>query len=1248
MKSSGNKTKTQLADRLGEMSALVTGLETDANDNENTFQRLRESEEKYRSLFELSPLGITILNITGTIQSCNDAVYKIGGYSEAELVGKHFSEIAPLRTRDIPKYIKLFASIVSGKPSKPFEIEYIRKDGKQGWSEIQAAVIETDGKKTGIQVIQRDITERKQAKKARLESEKKYSTLFEELNDAVFLADVETGRIVDTNKKAEILLGRTRKEIIGIHQTELHPPELADEYRKRFSSHIRKGHAADYDGKVITKNGSIVPVRINAVHITIEGKKMMLGLFSDITERITAMEALRDSEEIFRVLFENSNELLSIMDMKGNIVRVNSTWKNTLGYTREALSNPVENVHPEDRTRVMEHLEAAISGKAILESIKYRYKTAGGDYIWLDTIERNIQVAERDLILVASRDVSEQQRIEVALQESEEFNTSLLENEPHQINVINPDGSIKYVNTAFQKANGWTLEEVIGIKPPYPWWPKGNEDKQLIGFNRAMKNGSGKAEVLAMKKNGESYWIDINWAPVMRDGKLDYLLVNAIDITDRKQAEIALKESEDFRLKLLDIAPNPIIVVNPDSTTRYVNPAFEKLTGFSAGEVVGNKPPNPWWRNSVLKEATAQSIIDLENPKSAQEVLFQKKNGERFWITSSSTPVRTNDKLQYTLVIWNDITERKQAETALKESEEFRSRLLDISPNPIFVVNPDTSIRYANPALEKLTGFTKEELIEMKSPYPWWREKHRKQIQEKLDEGMQIERRTEEALFQKKNGEKFWVESSSTPVKINGNTQYTLVTWNDVTERKQIEEEVRLRAELLDNAGDSINVIDLEGNFIYINEVFCRSHEYSRDELMGMTIGQLVALAPNLSVESRLKAIEAAGESVFETVHIRKDGTEIKLEVHSRTIESGGKKLILNVERDITDRLKKEEEIKKLSTAIEYSPNTILITDKNSIIEYVNRKYIEITGYKANEVTGKSLRSIGLQPEKEYKKMWKALTNSKDWYDEFINRKKNGELYYEATSITGIKDNAGNITHFLRVATDITEKKRTEGELQRSEQQLRELTTHMRQIREEERKSIARNIHDNLGQSLTALKIDMSWLMKRLTPDQLPLIEKANEMASMIDQNIQTVKKLSSELRPEILDILGLTAAIEWYTEEFSNRTRIKCIMDLGEDDISLERDYAVDCYRIFQESLTNISVHAGATRVRVTLKQDPDKLIMQIKDNGKGITREKSLNARSFGLIGMRERASSIGGNLEIKSARGKGTTVKLTVPTK
>jgi len=228
----------------------------------------------------------------------------------------------------------------------------------------------------------------------------------------------------------------------------------------------------------------------------------------------------------------------------------------------------------------------------------------------------------------------------------------------------------------------------------------------------------------------------------------------------------------------------------------------------------------------------------------------------------------------------------------------------------------------------------------------------------------------------------------------------------------------------------------------------------------------------------------------------------------------------------------------------------------------------------------------------------------------------------------------------------ITEHKRAEEELRSSREQLRNLSAHLQSVREEERTLIAREIHDELGQALTALKMDLSWLGNRLPKDEKSLLEKAKSMSELIDMTIQTVKRISAELRPGLLDDLGLAVAIEWQAEEFQNRTGIKCEITLAPKDIILDQDRSTAIFRIFQETLTNVARHANATRVKVSLKEDKGKLVLKVRDNGIGITQEQISAPKSFGLIGMQERAHFWGGKVKISGIRNKGTTVTVSIP--
>ena len=197
-----------------------------------------------------------------------------------------------------------------------------------------------------------------------------------------------------------------------------------------------------------------------------------------------------------------------------------------------------------------------------------------------------------------------------------------------------------------------------------------------------------------------------------------------------------------------------------------------------------------------------------------------------------------------------------------------------------------------------------------------------------------------------------------------------------------------------------------------------------------------------------------------------------------------------------------------------------------------------------------------------------------------------------------------------------------------------------------ERTNIAREIHDELAQTLTVLKMDLTWLKKKLPMGQKPMIEKINTMLKAIDSTIETMKRIATDLRPGILDDLGLAAAIEWQAEEFQKQTGIKCKVVLDAEDITLDRDRNTAIFRIFQETLTNVARHAKATQVTVSLKEREGKIKLTVKDNGKGITQEEIAHPKSYGLMGIRERAKILNGNSIIKGVHGKGTSVTVEIP--
>ena len=211
---------------------------------------------------------------------------------------------------------------------------------------------------------------------------------------------------------------------------------------------------------------------------------------------------------------------------------------------------------------------------------------------------------------------------------------------------------------------------------------------------------------------------------------------------------------------------------------------------------------------------------------------------------------------------------------------------------------------------------------------------------------------------------------------------------------------------------------------------------------------------------------------------------------------------------------------------------------------------------------------------------------------------------------------------------------------------MRRLAIHLQSAREEERKRIAFEIHDELGYALTALKLDLAWLVKKMNVKDENLVDKSKTMSELIDTTIQKVRSISTQVRPSILDHFGLTAAIEWQTNEFQKRTGIRCKLIIEPKEMIFEDPYATAIFRIFQETLTNISRHARATRVEVSFTESGDNIVLRVTDNGIGMDMDSKTHQKSLGLIGIRERSHFIGANVEIISKPGSGAQVLLTIP--
>lgn len=280
-----------------------------------------------------------------------------------------------------------------------------------------------------------------------------------------------------------------------------------------------------------------------------------------------------------------------------------------------------------------------------------------------------------------------------------------------------------------------------------------------------------------------------------------------------------------------------------------------------------------------------------------------------------------------------------------------------------------------------------------------------------------------------------------------------------------------------------------------------------------------------------------------------------------------------------------------------------------------------------------------------------AESGARTWVGEYRLRRQDGT--YAIVSDRGyiLRDSSGKPTRIVCGISDISERRRAEEALENSRQQLRALTARLQSSREEERATVAREIHDELGQALTSIKIDLDWLERKLesasdAASMNPLIERVVESTSTVDRAIVSVQRIATDLRPAVLDDLGLLAALDLETRRFEQRTGMACALQLPEELSGIRRDVATAIFRVFQECLTNAARHGKATAIQVSLRKDPGVVVLEVEDNGQGIKPESITDPGSMGLLGMRERAAVLGGVVAISPISPNGTRVTLRVP--
>ena len=395
-----------------------------------------------------------------------------------------------------------------------------------------------------------------------------------------------------------------------------------------------------------------------------------------------------------------------------------------------------------------------------------------------------------------------------------------------------------------------------------------------------------------------------------------------------------------------------------------------------------------------------------------------------------------------------------------------------------------------------------------------------------------------------------------------------------------------------------------------------------------------------------------AGRLHVETHERKLDGTPVWIEGDYNCLYAPDGRIMghFGIQRDITARRRAEEALRfseeKFAKAFRACPLRVSIgTLREGRFIEVNDAFLRDHGFTREQVIGRTSPELGLWDHPgDRQRLVAALERGgivREW--EFRGQTRDGQV--QITSLSAELIQVGGETCILAVATDVTDRKRAEDEIRGSREQLRALAARLQSAREDERAHIAREVHDELGQALTGLKLDLAWLKPRLR-DQATLLERVQAVVGRIDGTIDAVRRIATELRPSVLDHLGLVAAVEWQAQEFEKLTGVVVRLSLRSAGPAVDGTVATTVFRMLQETLTNVARHAAATWVDIALEIREDAVTLRVADNGRGISAAERTDPHSLGLVGLRERAIACAGELVIEGRPGEGTIVTVRIP--